>query len=129
MGLGGRLPGADNNGKERPPMSQSNSSVSPLRGLLEVTRLVRAANDVPELLGAIARTIAESLGYRCVAVNVYRDEWDDFECTTVYGPDEARSFLLGRVRRIEEWEPLLAEPFERRGAYVIRAGEFDWAST
>lgn len=110
-------------------MLQPNPSVSPLRGLLEVTRLVRAADDVPELLGAIARTIAASLGYGCVAINVYRDEWDDFECTTVYGPDDARSFLLGRVRRIEEWEPVFAERFERRGAYVIRAGQFDWAST
>jgi len=110
-------------------MSDPNPSVSPLRGLLEVTRLVRAADDVPELLGAIARVVAESLGYRCVAISVYREEWDDFECTTVYGPDEARSALRGRVRRIDEWEQVLAWRFERRGAFVIRAGEFDWTPT
>src|SRR5579864_4321906 len=108
-------------------MPHSKPSVSPLRGLLEVTRLVRAADDVPQLLWAITRVVAESLGYRCVAINVYRDEWDDFECTTVYGPDEARSALLGRVRRIDEWEPVLAGRFERRGAFMIHAGEFDWA--
>jgi diguanylate cyclase (GGDEF)-like protein len=108
-------------------MSQPNPSTSPLRALLEVTRLVRVADDVPELLGAITRAVAESLGYRCVAISVYREAWDDFECTTVYGPDEARSALLGRVRRIDEWEPMLAGRFERRGAFVIHAGEFDWA--
>ena len=110
-------------------MSDPNPPVSPLRGLLEVTRLVRAADDVPELLGAVTRVVAESLGYRCVAISVYREAWDDFECTTVYGPDEARSALLGRVRRIDEWEPMLDGRFERRGAFEIHAGEFDWAPT
>jgi diguanylate cyclase (GGDEF)-like protein len=108
-------------------MTHPNPSISPLRGLLEVTRLVRVAEDVPELLEAITRVVAESLGYRCAAINVYRDEWDDFECTAVFGPDEARSTLLGRVRRIDEWEPVLDARFERRGAFLIRAGEFDWA--
>ena len=41
----------------------SPSPISPLRGLLEVTHLVRAEENLPELLAAIARTIAESLGY------------------------------------------------------------------
>jgi diguanylate cyclase (GGDEF)-like protein len=104
-------------------------SVSPLRGLLEVTRLVRAADDVPELLGAIARVIAESLGYGTVAINLYRPAWDHFEVTTVHGGEEARTTLLGKVRAIEEWEPLLAERFHRRGAFVLPAGEFDWTST
>jgi len=101
-------------------------AVSPLRGLLEVTRLVRAADDVPELLGAIARVIAESLGYATVAINLYRPAWDDFETTTVYGGDEAQAALVGKVRTIEQWEPLLADRFNRRGAYVVPAGEFDW---
>jgi len=102
--------------------------VSPLRGLLEVTRLVRAAHDVPELFSAIARVVSESLGYRTVAINVYRPAWNDFETTTVHGNAEARASLLGHVRSIEEWEPILTERFERRGAYVVPAGEFDWAS-
>jgi len=99
-----------------------------LRGLLEVTRLVRTADDLPELLRAIARVIAESLGYRTVAINLYRPEWDDFECTTVHGRPEAEAVLVGLVRRIEDWEPLLADRFARRGAYVVHAGEFDWAA-
>jgi len=39
----------------------SSSPISPLRGLLEVTRLVRAEEDLPELLAAIARTISDAL--------------------------------------------------------------------
>jgi diguanylate cyclase (GGDEF)-like protein len=107
---------------------QSQPPLDPLRGLLEVTRLVRAAGDVPELLAAVARVISESLGYRTVAINLYRPAWDDFETTCVHGDDNARSALLGHVRRIDEWEPLLAERFHRRGAYVVPAGEFDWGS-
>ena len=102
--------------------------VSPLRGLLEVTRLVRTAGDVPELLWAIARVIAESLGYGTVAINLYRPEWDDFQTAAVHGGEEAKKTLVGHVRRIEEWEPLLAERFHRRGAYVVLAGQFDWAT-
>lgn len=109
-------------------MDQSPPSVSPLRGLVEVTRLVRAADDVPELLAAIARVISESLGYGTVVINVYRPAWDDFETTTVYGNPQARETLEGVVRSIDQWTPLLDERFHRRGAYVVPAGEFDWAT-
>lgn len=109
-------------------MSTPLPPVSPLRGLVEVTRLVRAAGDAPELLAGIARVISEALGYGTVAINVYRPEWDDFETTAVHGDDEARDALEGHVRRIEEWEPLLADRFHRRGAYVVPAGEFDWST-
>lgn len=109
-------------------MASQRPALSPLRGLVEVTRLVRAAGDVPELLQGIARVIAESLGYGTVAINVYRPEWDDFETTAVHGDDDARAALHGHVRRIEEWEPLLAERFQRRGAYVVPAGQFDWST-
>jgi diguanylate cyclase (GGDEF)-like protein len=115
-------------GEDRPLLPESQlPPVSPLRGLLEVTRLVRADDGVPELLAAIARVISVSLGYRTVAINLYRPAWDDFETTTVHGDEQARDALHGHVRSIEEWEPLLAERFYRRGAYVVPAGEFDWA--
>lgn len=99
---------------------------SRLRGLLEVTRLVRTGEDLPELLGAIARTVSDSLGYRTVVVNLYRPEWDDFIVRTVYGSEEAREMLLGQVSPIEDWDPLLDQRFLQRGAYVVPAGEFDW---
>ena len=101
-------------------------SISPLRGLVEVTRLLRAREDLPALLDAVARTIGESLGYRTVAVNVYRPEWDDFEVTTVYGNEEARAMLLGNARPGEDWTVLLSDRFERLGAYVVPAGSVDW---
>jgi diguanylate cyclase (GGDEF)-like protein len=101
--------------------------ISPLRGLLEVTRLLRAQEDLPELLTAIARTIGESLGYETVVINLYRPEWDDFEVTTVHGNQAARETLLGRVRGGGDWDRLLVPEFLRRGAYVITAGTFDWS--
>jgi diguanylate cyclase (GGDEF)-like protein len=101
-------------------------TISPLRALLEVTRLLRAREDLPSLLDAVARTIGEALGYRTVAVNLYRQAWDDFEVTTVYGNEEARTMLLGNVRPGDDWTVLLSERFERRGAYVVPAGSVDW---
>ncbi|HZT95113.1 MAG TPA: sensor domain-containing diguanylate cyclase [Gaiellaceae bacterium] len=103
-------------------------TISPLRGLVEVTRLLRAREDLPALLDAVARTIGESLGYRTVAVNLYRPAWDDFEVTTVYGNDAAKAVLLGNARPGGDWTVLLSERFERRGAYVVPSGAVDWDS-
>jgi PAS domain S-box-containing protein len=100
---------------------------SRLRGLLEVTRLVRTGEELPELLSAIARTISDSLGYQTVAINLYRREWDDFVVTTVIGSDDARKTLLGQVHQVGDWLPLLDERFLQRGAYLVPEGEFDWA--
>jgi GAF domain-containing protein len=100
--------------------------ISPLRGLLEVTKLMRAEVELPVLLAAIARTISESLGYRTVAVSLYRPAWDDFCVATVHGSGAARARLLGHVRRLDEWQPLLDARFERRGAYVVESGAYDW---
>src|SRR6266852_1509868 len=120
---------ADNKVGEANPQAVSQplpSPISPLRGLLEVTRLVRAEEDLPELLAAIARTVSDSLGYKTVVVNLYRPAWNDFTVTTVHGSDEARAALLGQPRTIPEWETLLDDRFERRGAYVVPAGTYDW---
>ena len=110
------------------PEHVSLPTISPLRGLVEVTRLLRAREDLPALLDAVARTIGESLGYGTVAVNLYRPAWDDFEVTTVYGNDAARSVLLGNTRPGDDWTVLLSERFERRGAYVVQSGAVDWDS-
>jgi len=99
---------------------------SRLRGLLEVTRLVRTGEELPALLAAIARTISDSLAFQTVVVNLYRREWDDFIVTTVYGSDDARAALLGQVQPPSEWDPLLDARFLQRGAYFIPAGELDW---
>jgi len=100
---------------------------SRLRGLLEVTRLVRTGEALPELLAAIARTVAESLAFRTVVINVYRREWNDFVVAKVHGSEKARETLLYQVRQVDDWAPLLDERFLRRGAYLVPAGEFDWS--
>jgi PAS domain S-box-containing protein len=109
-------------------LDQRQSTIfSRLRGLLDVTRLVRTGEELPELLSAIARTASDSLAFRTVVINLYRPEWDDFIVTTVYGSDEAREALLGQVRQVSDWEPLLDERFLLRGAYLVPQGEFDWS--
>ncbi len=105
---------------------RQSSIFSRLRGLLEVTRLVRTGEDLPELLAAIAQTVSDSLAFRTVVINLYRREWDDFVVSTVYGSDEAREALLGRVRQVTDWDPLLDQRYLQRGVYLVPAGEFDW---
>ena len=100
-----------------------------LRGLLDVSRVVRDEEALPDMLRAIAGTIAESLGYKVVVVNLYRPAWDDFEVTTVHDYDAAAvEQLMGSRGGWSAWEPLLDERFKRRGAYFVRAGEYDWQS-
>jgi diguanylate cyclase (GGDEF)-like protein len=80
------------------------------------------------VLSAIAGTIAESLGYRVVVVNLYRPAWDDFEVTTVHGYDaESNARLMGTRAGRSSWAVLLDERFRRCGAYFVRAGEYDWS--
>ena len=88
---------------------------------------MRGGEELPGLLHAIARTVSDSLGFRTVVINLHRREWNDLIVGTVYGSDDAREALLGQVREIADWEPLLDERFLYRGAYLIRAGDFDWS--
>ena len=106
--------------------SENLTTVAHLRGLLEVTSLVRGEDDVDAVLAAIARTIAESLGFGTVAVNLYRPAWDDFLVTTVHGNEGARAALLGDARDLASWRPLLDDRFLRRGAYLIPHDEHVW---
>jgi len=103
-------------------------NISPLRGLLEVTRLLRAREDLPALLDVVARTIGETLGFGTVAVNLYRPAWDDFEVVVVHGNHHARAALLGNTRDGAHLVVLLNERFERRGAYYVPKGSVDWDS-
>ncbi|HYZ76934.1 MAG TPA: sensor domain-containing diguanylate cyclase [Gaiellaceae bacterium] len=109
-------------------MAKNQSTVTHLRGLLAVTSLVRGEDDLDAVLEAIARTIAECLGFGTVAINLYRPAWDDFQVTNVYGNPGAREALLGDARDLASWQPLLDERFLRRGAYLIPHEHFDWAA-
>lgn len=109
-------------------MAASHPHSASLRGLLEITRLLRREQDPATLLEAIAETAGSMLGYRTVVVNVYRQAWHDFEVAHVRGSDEARAELLGDHIAWEMWRPLLDDRFEQRGAYFIRSGAFDWTT-
>ena len=100
---------------------------SSLRSLLEITRTVRSGADVDSVLDAIARVVAEALGFETVVLNVYRPEWDDFHVTTVHGSDAVREALLGSVYDWSSWAPLLDSRFSRAGAYFIPNDAFDWS--
>ena len=104
------------------------STIASLRGLLEVTRLVRRAGSLSSVLDAIALTISDSLGLETVVINLRRPGTDLFDVVTAHGSDEVRAALLGSTNPWPEWEPLLDERFHRRGAYHIRAGEYDWTA-
>ena len=110
-------------------LDQRQSTVfSRLRGLLEVTRLVRTGEDIPALLAAIARTISDSLAFRTVVINLYRPEWDDYVVCSVHGNEEAVETLLGSTYPREWFDPIMDPQFLRRGAYVIDQGKFDWSA-
>jgi diguanylate cyclase (GGDEF)-like protein len=107
-------------------MPENPSTIDRLRGLLEVTRLVRAETEQSALLEAIADSIATSLGFHTVVINLYRPAWNDFEVTTVHGSEAARRALLGDTLDWSAWAPLLDARFGRCGAYLIPHGAFDW---
>src|ERR1044072_8764177 len=107
-------------------VAKKQSAVTHLRGLLAVTSLVRGADDLDAVLEAIARTIAECLGFGTVAVNLYRPAWDDFQVTNEYGNAGARAALIGDARYLAACQPLLDDRFLRRGAYLIPHEQFDW---
>src|SRR5690349_6981424 len=96
---------------------EDHEHIARLRALLEGARLVRGQGDLKTLLAAIARTVADLLGYRAVVVNLYRPAWNDFEVTNVEGSDA--EVLLGTAGSWDSWQPLLDDRFLRRGAYFV----------
>jgi diguanylate cyclase (GGDEF)-like protein len=83
--------------------------------------------DLEPVLRAVARTTAACLGYGTAVINLYRPAWDDFHTVVVEGNDEARRLLLGQSSTADDWVDLLDARFERRGAFLIEHGAFDWA--
>jgi diguanylate cyclase (GGDEF)-like protein/putative nucleotidyltransferase with HDIG domain len=88
----------------------------------------RWMSSIGPVLQQIARTTAATVGFRTAVINLHRPAWDDFETVVVHGSDEARAVLLGQTTTRADWEPLLDERFERRGAYFIENGAFDWSA-
>jgi PAS domain S-box-containing protein len=104
----------------------STSTLPQLRGLLEVTRLVRDERDLTRLVDRIAETISGSLGWRTVAISLHRPATDDLEVVTVHGSEAAREALEGVARPLDAFAPYLDERFCRRGAYMIPQHAVDW---
>jgi diguanylate cyclase (GGDEF)-like protein len=98
------------------------SLIASLRVALEAARGVRSRDDLVFALDRIAAVISEGLGYRSVAINLHRPAWDDFEASTIHGPEAARLTLLGKASSWEQWAPYLAARFERHGAQHVLAG-------
>jgi len=105
------------------------SALAQLRPLLELANLVRGERELEDLLDSIAATISSGFGWQTVVINLYRPAWDDFHVTTVHGNEAARGALHGSTSTWRDWEPLLAERFRHRGAYVVRGVDVDWDDT
>ena len=87
----------------------------------------RSTYEVEPVLQAVARTMQACLGFGTVVVNLHRPAWDDFETVVVVGSEDAREVLLGQTSSTDDWAPLLDPRFERRGAYHVKDGEYDWS--
>ena len=93
---------------------------------MDITRLVGDEESIPSLLDALARVLAETVGFAGVVINVYRPQWDDYEAATVVGRPEMCEQLLGETYAASWINVVLDERFERRGAYFIPEGSLDW---
>ncbi|MBD0280841.1 MAG: hypothetical protein ICV69_01395 [Thermoleophilaceae bacterium] len=96
-----------------------------LAAMLERAASVRSPHDLETVLTDLCRTIADILGYRAVVTNVYRPTFDDMFTAAAVGREESVKAHVGRSSPRETWAPLLAERFERRGAYFVPGDEFD----
>ena len=101
-------------------------TIARLGKMFERTALVRDETDLQEVLEDVCRTIAELLGYQAVVVNVYRPAFDDMLTSAAVGSEESVRELVGKSSPRATWVPLLDGRFERRGAYFVPGGEFDW---
>jgi diguanylate cyclase (GGDEF)-like protein len=97
-----------------------------VQALIEVTRLVGGAESIKSVLDAIAHVLTETVGFAGVVINLYRPQWDDYEAATVVGPPEMVEDLLGETYDASWINVILAERFDRRGAYFIPEGSLDW---
>ncbi len=103
------------------------SEPSPLAALLTLARLGRN-RPLDEVLEAVARTVAETLHYGTVVMNVYRPSHDDYTAELVHGDDDARRVLLGTSNSHDTLHrEVMAERFERLpGVFFVPEGEASW---
>jgi diguanylate cyclase (GGDEF)-like protein len=104
------------------------TTLARLGAVFERTVSVRDDHDLEVVLKDLCAAIAELLGYGAAVVNVYRPAFDDMLTAAAVGSDASIKALVGRSSPADTWYPLLAERFERRGAYFVPGDEFDWDS-
>jgi diguanylate cyclase (GGDEF)-like protein len=109
-----------------PVPTEDINAIRRLQALMDITRLVRGDESIPSVLDAIAHVLADTVGFAGVVINVYRPQWDDYEAATVLGPPEMREKLIGATYEASWINVVLDERFDRRGAYFIPEGSFDW---
>ncbi len=104
------------------------TALARLGAVFERTASVRDEQDLEVVLKDVCAAIAELLGYGAAVVNVYRPAYDDMLTAAAVGSAASVDALVGRSSPADTWHPLLAERFERRGAYFVPGDEFDWDS-
>jgi diguanylate cyclase (GGDEF)-like protein/PAS domain S-box-containing protein len=101
------------------------TTLAPLRGLLELSRLTRSQPTLVEAMRAVASTVAEALGFDTVVLNMFRPDIEQYEVVTVHGSERAREILFGRVTDASTWIPMLDRRFCRHGVYFIPEGALE----
>jgi diguanylate cyclase (GGDEF)-like protein len=112
-----------------PAGSAGTETLVRLHALLGTAGLVRSRADLQALLEQVAGTVAGSLGYGAVIVNLRRPAWDDFEIAVVVEAEPTgAAALLGEHVPMAEVERLLDQRFHRHGAYFIDHEAFDFGA-
>jgi PAS domain S-box-containing protein len=83
--------------------------------------------DLERVVGAVARTLADSLAVGTVAIALYRPAWDDFVVVAVHGSEAARAALFGATAGREDWALLLDDQYRRGDAYFVPADADVWS--
>ncbi|HEY0277080.1 MAG TPA: sensor domain-containing diguanylate cyclase [Solirubrobacterales bacterium] len=112
---------------KRLPDRASSGITKRLDAMLRLAQLARE-ESVEKVLEAVAETARDVLGFRAVAVNLYRPAWHDYEAVLVLGSEAQRRALEGTTNSYEQMHDLLLrECFEQvPGAFFLVAGNEIW---
>ena len=113
-----------------PPPRRPDAPLGPVRAVEQIVQaleLAGAGTPAEIVFAHYAGAIAAAFEMQTVVVNVYQPESEQFVVSCVVGDDRVRETLTGSVYPKTVWDPVFIERFNRRGAYLILAGEFDWS--
>ena len=97
-----------------------------LQSMLTLSRAAVSGSGPLPVLEALASTIRSELSFASVVVNLLDESCQELRPVVIRGPDELHRTLVGTSQAWSEWEPLLAEQYERCGAIWVPVGSFDW---